>query len=365
VTDDRAPAPLPPPAALDDVVTLRDFEPLARARMRRPAFEYYAGGAWDETTLAGNEAAFERYRLRPRVLVDVSTVDTSTTLLGRRVALPVGVAPAALHGLAHPSGELATARAASTAGAVFCLSTVSSRSIEAVAEAAPDGPRWFQLYVRRDRGFGRGLVERAVAAGYEALVVTVDLPVLGYRDRDRRMRFDPGPGAYGNLPSREAFEGNFDDLLDMRSVGLTWDHLAEIGSWSSLPLVLKGVMTAEDARLAVEHGAAAVWVSNHGGRQLDRVPAALDVLADVAEAVAGRAEVYVDGGFRRGPDVLIGLALGARAVFTARPFLYALATAGEAGVAHAFGIVREELERAMAILGTPTIADIAASHLDR
>lgn len=363
MADENPPAPLPPPAALDDVVALRDFEPLARAKMRRPAFEYYAGGAWDEVTLAGNEAAFERYRLRPRVLVDVSTVDTSTTLLGRRVALPVGIAPAALHGLAHPLGELATARAAAAAGALFCLSTVSSRSIEAVAEAAPDGPRWFQLYVRRDRSFGRELVERAAAAGYEALVVTVDLPVLGYRDRDRRMRFDPGPDAYGNLPAREGFAGNFDDLLDMRSVGLTWDHLAEIRSWSSLPLVLKGVMTAEDASLAVEHGAAGVWVSNHGGRQLDRVPAPLDVLAEVVAAVGGGAEVYVDGGFRRGPDVLIGLALGARAVFTARPFLYALATAGEAGVAHAFGIVREELERAMALLGTPTVAEVNRSCL--
>lgn len=363
MSDARTPPPLPPAAALDEVVSVRDFEPLARARMRPASYAYYAGGAWDETTLQENESAFGRYRLRNRVLVDVSEVDTGTTLLGREVALPIGVAPAALHALAHPVAEAATARAASAAGSLFCLSTVSSRSIEEVADAAPDGPRWFQLYVRRDRGFGRQLVERAAAAGYEALVVTVDLPVLGYRDRDRRLRFDPGPDAYGNLPARAGFEGDFDDLLDMRTVGLTWDHLAEIRSWSDLPLVLKGVMTAEDARLAVDHGAAAVWVSNHGGRQLDRVPAALDVLPHVVEAVGGRAEVYVDGGFRRGPDVLIGLALGARAVFAARPFLYALAAAGEPGVARAFDIFREELERAMAILGTPRLADVNPEHV--
>ncbi len=355
--------PLPAPAALDGVVSVRDFEPLARSRMRAPHYAYYAGGAWDEVTLAANEAAFDRYALRPRVLVDVSDVDLQTTALGREMSLPIGVAPAALHGLAHPLGEVATARAAASVGALFCLSTVSSRSIEEVAEAAPDGPRWFQLYVRRDRSFGRQLVERAAAAGYEALVVTVDLPVLGYRDRDRRLGFDPGPDPYGNLPRRETFEGSFDDLLDMRTVGLTWDHLAEIRSWSSLPLVLKGVMTAEDAGLAVEHGAAAVWVSNHGGRQLDRVPAALDVLADVVATVDGRAEVYVDGGFRRGPDILIGLALGARAVFAARPFLYALAAGGEPGVTRAFEIYREELERAMAILGVASLDEVARTHL--
>ena len=196
-------------------------------------------------------------------------------------------------------------------------------------------------------------MERAAAAGYEALVLTVDAPVLGYRDDILRRTFDPGEDAYANLPKRDAWRhgGELDEILDMRGVPLTWDTLDEIRSWAPLPLVLKGILTAEDARLAVDHGADAVWVSNHGGRQLDRSPAGIDVLEEVVDAVEGRAEVYLDGGIRRGPDVLVALALGATAVFTARPFLYALACAGEPGVAHALRIYRDEIDRALAIAG--------------
>ena len=255
--------------------------------------------------------------------------------------------------MAHPDGELATARGAAAAGAVHVVSTMASNTIEEVAEAAPDGRRWFQLYVQRDRSQSRDFVRRAEAAGYEAICLTVDLPVLGYRDEVVRRGFDPGEDAYANIPKRGVWRGNgdMDEDLDTRNTGLAWDDLAEIRSWSSLPLVLKGILTAEDAALAVEHGVDGIWVSTHGGRQLDRTFAAVEVLAEVVEAVAGRAEVYLDGGVRRGPDVLIALALGATAVFTARPFLYALACGGEAGVARAFAVLREDLERSMALLG--------------
>jgi len=366
MTDTVTPAYPPPterPIDLDGIARLADFEAPARARLHPAAWAYYAGGAGDEHTLRDNLESWSRYRLRPRVLVDVEAVDLRTTLLGREVALPVGIAPAALHGLANADGESATARAAGAADVLQVVSTVASRTIEAVAAAAPSGPRWFQLYVQRDRSITRDLVQRAEAAGYEAIALTVDLPVLGYRDDVLRLRFDPGRESYANLPTRAVWDAEIDAVLDLRSVGLTWDGLAEIRSWSSLPLVLKGILTAEDATLAVEHGAAAVWVSNHGGRQLDRSPAAIDVLPEIVDAVAGRAEVYADGGVRRGSDVAIALALGARAVFAARPFLYALACAGEAGVAHALAILREETLRTFALLGVRSTAELSPAHV--
>jgi 4-hydroxymandelate oxidase len=357
-----------PPVDLDQVVRLADFEALARERIHPAAWAYYAGGAYDEHALRDTPAVWSAFRLRPRVLTDVSRIDLSTTILGRPSALPVGIAPAAMHRLAHREGELASARGATAAGAIQVLSTVASNTIELVAEAAPGGRRWFQLYVQRDRSVTRALVQRAAAAGYEALCLTVDLPVLGYRDEILRMRFDPGPDAYANLPQRDAWqssEGRLDETMDMRSVGLTWDSLEEIRSWTPLPLVLKGILTAEDARLGVEHGADAIWVSNHGGRQLDRVAAGVDVLEEVVDAVEGRAEVYLDGGVRRGPDILIALALGARAVFTARPFLWALACAGEPGVMKAFAILREELERGLSLMGVASPMDLGRSHVER
>jgi 4-hydroxymandelate oxidase len=362
--ESRYPPPAGPPVPLDGVVRLADFEEPARERLHPAAWSYYAGGSWDEHTLHDSVASWGRYRLRPRVLVDVEQIDLRTTLLGREVAMPLGLAPAALHGMADREGECATARAAARAEVLQVVSTVASRSIEEVAAAAPDAPRWFQLYVQRDRSLSRDLVQRAEAAGYQAIALTVDLPVLGYRDDILRLDFDPGVDAYANLPRRAVWEGEIDEVLDLRSVGLTWDHLAEIRGWSSLPLVLKGILTAEDARLAVEHGADGVWVSNHGGRQLDRVAAPIDVLGGIVQAVDGRAEIYLDGGIRRGPDVAIALAMGARAVFAARPFLYALACAGEDGVAHALAIVREELLRTFALLGVRSPAEITPAHVE-
>ncbi len=359
------PPPGLPPIDLSGVVNVHDFEAAARERLHPAAWAYYEGGGWDGHTLRANSRAWDGWQLRPRVLADVSRVSLETTILGRPAATPLGVAPAALHGLAHADGELAVARAAAAAGAINVVSTVASRSLEDIAAAVPEARRWFQLYVQRDWGVTRELVERAAAAGYEALVLTVDTPVLGYRDAIVRLGFDPGEDAYANLPKRDAWGhgGELDEILDMRGVPLTWATLDEIRSWAPLPLVLKGILTAEDARLAVDHGVDAVWVSNHGGRQLDRSPAGIEVLAEVVDAVEGRTEVYLDGGIRRGPDVLVGLALGATAVFTARPLLYALACAGEPGVAHAFRLFRDEIDRALAIAGASSPADLGRDHV--
>ncbi|HET9521518.1 MAG TPA: alpha-hydroxy acid oxidase [Candidatus Limnocylindrales bacterium] len=357
-------------ARVNGVVSVAEFRDLALEVIEPAACDYIDGGAWDELTLTENEAAWRRYALRPRVLVDVSRIDPSTTILGGPAAFPVATAPMAAHGLAHPDGELATARAAAAAGIPFTLSTVSSRSIEEVAAAVPGGRRWFQLYTQLDPGRTRSLVERAAAAGYGAIIVTVDLPVLGYRERDRRSGFDlsvrlgnfaddgPTHAHHGEPPADSGYEV----LEEQLARNLTWESLATIRSWSSLPLVLKGVLTAEDARLAVDHGVDAIVVSNHGGRQLDRVPAAIDVLEEIVAAVPGT-ELWVDGGVRRGLDIAIALALGARGVLVGRPLLWALAAGGQAGVERALAILREEFEIALALLGAPTPADLTRSHV--
>jgi 4-hydroxymandelate oxidase len=346
-------------------LNLRDFEALARARMPGGAFAYYAGGASDEHTLRDNEAAFARRRLRPRVLVDVSRIDMATTLLGQRVTMPVGVAPTAQHRLAHPDGEAATARAAARAGVMFCASTSSSLSLEAIAAAATGSLRWFQLYTQDNAGpRTEALVRRAEGAGYRAIVLTVDLAVSGMRERELREGFDIGALSFDNFPVPPATsDEDIDNGLRNDSSSFAWPDLAWLRATTRLPIVLKGILTAEDARLAVEHGAAAVWVSNHGARQLDRSPASIDVLEEIVDAVAGRAEVYLDGGVRRGIDVVTALALGARAVFLGRPILYALAADGEAGVTHALAMMTAELRNAMALLGTPSLGDITRAHV--
>jgi 4-hydroxymandelate oxidase len=351
------------PADLDGITTLHEFEPLARGVMDHAAFDYVAGGSWDELTLDENEAAWRQRRFRPRVLVDVSSVDPSTTMLGVPVAIPAAVAPMAVQGLAHPDSELAAVRGAAAAGVPYILSTTSSRSIEEVAAAAPDAVRWFQLYVQSDATWTRRLVERAAAAGFGAIVLTVDLPVLGYRDRDRRSGFELPP--LGNFGDVGATHGSHADgeLTLQHETSLTWDDLAEIRGWSGLPLVLKGIMTAEDARLAVEHGADAVVVSNHGGRQLDRVQAGVDALAEVVAATGGRTEVWVDGGVRRGLDIAVALALGARGVLVGRPVYWALAVGGQAGVERAVAILRDEFEIALTLLGARTPAEVGPQHL--
>jgi len=345
------------PEELASIVNLHEFEAPARERMTGPNFDYLAGGSWDEVTLAENDAAWRGFRFAYRVLTDIRTVNVGGSFLGRPSALPIAIAPMAALAMAHPDGEGAMARAAAAAGIPVILSTSASMTPEAVADAAPDADRLFQLYLIGDLAYTRTLVERAEVAGYRAIMLTVDLPVLGYRERDRRSGFQlpsmPNVDAAGG-----ADRGRYGGLADQRSMGLTWADLAEVRSWSSLPLVLKGIVAPEDARLAVEHGADAIVVSNHGARQLDRSLATAHALEDVIAAVDGRLEVWVDGGIRRGLDVAIAMSLGASGVLVGRPFYWALAAGGQAGVERAIAILREELEIALPLLGCASVADL-------
>jgi isopentenyl diphosphate isomerase/L-lactate dehydrogenase-like FMN-dependent dehydrogenase len=347
-------------------VNVDDFETAARERLDPVVYGYIAGGAGDEHTLRENRAAFERWELRPRVLVDISGVSTATTVLGTDVALPVLVAPTAFQRLADPEGELAMARAAAAAGTIMALSTLSSVTPAELAAAAPGAPRWFQLYWSRDRGFTQELVQAAAEASFGALVLTVDLPVAGRRERDVRAAFAlPNDLPLPNLPEDlrgvdvpTALHAVVDDTL-------TWRDLEWLHSVCSLPLVMKGVLTSEDALLAAKHGAAAVVVSNHGGRQLDGVPPALDVLPEVVEAVGERVDVLVDGGIRRGIDVLKALALGARATLSGRSVLWGLAAGGEEGATRVLELLRREVELGLKLLGCSSPAGVTRNHVRR
>jgi 4-hydroxymandelate oxidase len=329
-------------------VNVLDYERLAEQKLDANAHAYYAGGARDEVTLRDNVAAFERRKLRPRVLVDVSEISAATTVLGTEVALPVLIAPVALQRMAHPDGEKATARAAAAAGTIMCLSSAAT----CAPRELTSGDRWFQVYVWQPRSRTEEAIEEAVAAGYSALVLTVDVPYLGRRERDLRVDFKIPEGL---VVQGDLFGQGFDASLSWRD--LEW--LAGYG----LPVVVKGLLTAEDAELACEHGAAAVVVSNHGGRQLDGVPATLDVLEEVVDAVDGRAEVLLDGGVRRGTDVLKALALGARAVLIGRAMVWGLAVSGEAGVKDVLRMLREEIELDLALLGCTSPADVSRAHV--
>ncbi len=344
--------------AVTTISNLREFEALARARLSPAAFAYYAGGSWDELTLGDNEAAFARRRLLPRVLVDVASVDPSTTVLGQPVALPFGFAPAANQALAHGEAEVIPARVAANRRLLYCLSTFSNRSLEDVA-AVGRGPRWFQLYVQKDRGRTEEIVRRAQAAGYQGLLLTVDLPVPGYREREIREPVAED-AVLPNLGSGTAHRRSFVELIDP---SLNWKDLDWLGGLVDLPLIIKGILDPKDAVRALDFGAAGVVVSNHGGRQLDRAPASIDALERVVDAVAGRAEIYLDGGVRRGTDIVMALALGARAVFIGRPYLYALAAAGEAGVLRCVEILEAELRIAMKLLGAPTLAGLTRDRV--
>jgi 4-hydroxymandelate oxidase len=343
-------------------VNVHDYERLAEEKLEAGAFGYYAGGAGDEWTLAENVAAFRRWVLRPRVLVDVSTVTTATSVLGAETSMPIVVAPTAFHRLAHPDGELATARAAAAAGTIMCLSTVATAGAAEVAEAAPGGARWYQLYWHPDRGLTRAIVEEAAEAGFQAIVLTVDLPVLGNRERDVRTGFVLPDDLVPPFVS-VASEIGSEVLGLMVDPRITWSDLEWLRSLSDLPLLVKGILTAEDARLAVEHGCEGVVVSNHGGRQLDGVPPSLDVLPEVVDAVGSSCEVLVDGGVRRGTDVVKALAFGARLVLVGRAVLWGLAHDGQAGVERVLSLLRAETELALALIGCPSPADVTRAHV--
>jgi 4-hydroxymandelate oxidase len=341
--------------------TLADFERAAAEALDEGPFGYYAGGAGDELTLDDNQAAWRRIAIRPRVLVDVCAVDTRTTLLGREHPHPILVAPTAFHRLAHDEGERATARGAAAARATYCLSSLATTNPVDVAAAAPGGRRWFQLYVFKDRGVSDELVRAAVEHGYEAVVLTVDLPVLGVREREIRSGY--AIDAARLIPSVHGESLPLTDIGELIDPSLTWADLERLVAGCDLPVVVKGVLTAPDARLAADHGAAGVVVSNHGGRQLDTVPAGADALPEVVEEVAGDVDVLVDGGVRRGTDVLKALALGARAVMVGRPVIWGLAVGGEAGVRAVLEILRGEFEAALALAGVPRAADLDATSI--
>lgn len=335
-------------------ITVAEYEPLARALIDPGAWDYQAGGAGDEQSLADNVAAWSRLRLRPHVLVDVASRDTSASAFGAALAHPIIVAPTAAHSLSHPEAELATARGAAGAGALYTLSTIASVSMEKAANAAPGAPRWFQLYAPSDRGACRDLVDRAVAAGYGAIVLTVDLPLAGNRERDVRNGFVLEPGAHlgDDQPTDDT------GLIVMPT--LNWRDLEWLRTICPIPLLAKGILRADDALRAVEAGCDGIWVSNHGGRQLDTAVAAADALPEIAAAVGDRSLLVVDGGVRRGVDVIKGLALGADLVAVGRPILWGLAVGGAAGVQHILGILRDELSLAMALSGCTSLDDITA-----
>src|SRR3989442_777182 len=321
--------------------------------------------SWMTTTPGHTPApeAYAHWALRPGVLVDVSKRDTSTTVLGTRVSMPILVAPTSFHGLVHPEGEVATAKGAAAAGTLMAVSTIATKTLEEIAAAAP-GPRWFQLYAYRDRRVTEDLLHRAANAGYRAICLTVDTPLLGRREKDERNRFTLPPGmgianlklaGLEGMPEAERGSAFAKYVADLLNESLTWKDIDWLRSIGRLPVLLKGIMTAEDAKLAAEHGVAGIIVSNHGGRQLDSTLGTLDVLPDVVRAVAGRAEVYLDGGVRRGTDVLKALALGAKAVLVGRPVLWGLALGGADGVQAVLNHLRSELDLAMALAGRPHI----------
>ncbi len=339
-----------------NLINLHDYEAAAQTCIERAAWDYYQGGSDDEVSLRANRTAFERIRLRPRMLVDVSSIDLSTTVLGTPVSMPVLVAPTAYHRLAHDEGECETARGVGAAGTLMAVSTFATRSLEDIASCA-SGPLWLQLYTYGSLRRAEALIKRAEEAGYKAVAVTVDTPRLARREKDIRNQFRLPPGmGIANFTAAEQSQHYIPEPLP-----LTWKDIDFLRSITSLPILLKGILTAEDALLAVERGIEGIIVSNHGGRQLDGALAAIEALPEVAEAVGGRCEVYMDGGIRRGTDIHKALALGARAVLVGRPILWGLAVSGAQGVYNVLEILRRELELAMVLSGRPTLASIDRS----
>src|SRR5262245_27670595 len=353
------------PNKMLEPINLLDYEERAREVLSKAAFDYFASGAGDEVTVRENRRAFETITLRPRVLVPVGVRDHSTTLFGHVMPSPIAVSPMAFQKLAHPEGELASARAAAAVGAVFTLSTMANTTIEEIGALA--GPKFFQLYVFKDRGIPRNLVQRPEAAGFLALQVTADVPVLGRRESDMRNVFTvppeltmknlesigesvvlPGDGESG--PARYT-RCQFDP-------DLSWRDIEWFCSLSRMPVLIKGVLRGDDAARAIDSGAAGVVVSNHGGRQLDTAPATVRVLPEIVEAIAGRGTVLIDGGIRRGTDVVKALALGASMVMVGRPVLWGLAVGGESGARRVLTLLREEFDNTMALCGCPTVKDI-------
>ena len=350
-------------------INLFGYEQLAKEHLSHMAFDYYSSGAWDEVTLRDNLAAFTRVKLRPKMLVDVSKINLTTQVLGESLQLPLLIAPMAFQCLADPEGEIATALAAADAGVGMVLSTLATKSLEEVATVAK-GLQWFQLYIHKDQGLTQALVQRAYTAGYKAICLTVDAPMLGKRERDQRNEFTLPPGLHPanltnisglDIPQAPGESGLLTYFAQQINPAVTWKDLEWLQSLSPLPLVVKGILRADDAVRAVEYGSQAIVVSNHGGRQLDGAIASLDALPEIIAAVDGKAEVLLDGGIRRGTDILKALAYGAKAVLLGRPVLWGLSVAGQIGVSHIISLLQDELSVAMALSGCATIADIDSS----
>ncbi|XP_064629408.1 2-Hydroxyacid oxidase 1-like [Lineus longissimus] len=349
-------------------ISLRDVEKYA-AKSLPPVYKRYTNdGAGDGVTMRDNEAAFQRWRLRPRFMVDVSKRTTKTIVLGSHVDFPVGIAPSAMNRLAHPDGEVAVARAAQDLNTIYIMSQTATSSVEEVSAAAPNGTKWLQIYIPRDRQLTKELITRAKRAGFKALVMTVDAPHVGMlRSTARHPLHIPSHirlGNYGASSDKMVNAPNngvpFGAELDDR---LTWDDVDWLKAISNLPIIVKGVMTSSDAELAIQHGAAAILVSNHGGRQIDGNLATIDVLPEIVEAVKGKAEVYLDGGIRTGTDVIKALGLGAKAVFLGRPIIWGLSYKGYEGVNRVLSIIKEELDMGLALLGCSSPTHITRSHV--
>lgn len=353
-----------------DPVNIREFEAYANKTLPKNAYDYYSSGANDMITLRENRAAFERLRLRPRILRDVEKCDISTSVLGIPVSSPICIAPTAMQRMAHDDGENATSRASAAHNTLMTLSSWSTTALEEVMQAAPSGPKWFQLYVYKDRDITTELVRRAERAGYRALAVTVDTPVLGRREADVRNRFKlPSHLTMGNFigkggaHSEGTKDGGKDSGLSAYVAGLidktlSWKDITWLRTITRLPIVVKGVMTAEDAEMALACGVDAIWVSNHGARQLDTVAATIEMLPEIVTAVRGRCEVYLDGGVCRGTDVVKALALGARAVFVGRPQLWGLAHSGEEGVKKVIQLLKDEVTMATRLCGCTNLSEL-------
>jgi 4-hydroxymandelate oxidase len=349
-----------------DAINLEELEERAREVLPQMAYDYYAGGANDEVTLRENRAAYERTTLLPRMLVDVSARDLGTTVLGEPVSMPILIAPTALQGLAHPEGEVATTKAAGAAKTMMTLATISTSSIEE-AMAVATGPVWFQLYVFKDRAISASLVKRAEVAGCKAVVLTVDVPMLGKRERDVRNRFTlPAhlslknllPAGCQEFPKNIADSGVAAYVASLFESALTWKDIQWLAGLTKLPVIVKGILRTDDALRAIDHGASGIIVSNHGARQLDTTPSTISVLPEIVDAVAGAVEVYLDGGIRRGTDVLKAVAYGARAVLVGRPILWGLAVGGETGVKSVLELLRQEFDVAMALSGCPRLTAV-------
>jgi isopentenyl diphosphate isomerase/L-lactate dehydrogenase-like FMN-dependent dehydrogenase len=352
---------------IEDLVNVADFERVASEKLDAGALGYFAGGAGDELTLRENVEAWRRWRFRPRVLTG-GEVSTEAELLGAPLSMPILVAPVAYQRLVDPEGEIGMARAAAEAGTAMCLSTLATTRPSELATAAPSARRWFQLYCFRDEAVTRAMIAEAVDSGFEAIVVTVDAPPGGNRERDRRTGFEIPAGL--GVPSVAAAMGveravTIEETFALMDFTLDWSDLEDLASECRLPVLVKGLLTPEDAELAVAHGAAGIVVSNHGGRQLDRSLATGDALPEVVDAIGGRVPVLVDGGIRRGVDVATALALGADAVMVGRPALWGLAAAGAEGAKRVLDLLRAELELTLALCGCGTPADLGRAHLRR